>query len=154
DRLSLFDTPRMRSILSEVIPRTETATGRVRVRGGEEAVFSDLPQRFGRYLEDEGRMIQTRNEMLGNSKTGRRLCDEDAHPALSPITEVFDANCLMAAGRRAAFQAIQRMFGTRQGTAVSMARQLFDADPVRRQQSMEAIIARMGANRAQQLAQY
>jgi uncharacterized protein (DUF885 family) len=99
-------------------------------------------------------MVQTRNEVVGNSKTAQRLADDDAYRALSTITEVFHSNGVMAAGRKAATMAVQRMLGTRQDTAVAMARMLFDADPVRRAQNVEAVVRRMGANRAQQLARY
>jgi hypothetical protein len=142
DRLSLFDNPRIREILSEVLPR----------RGS-----FDNPRTFGRLLDTEGRMVQTRNEVVGNSKTAQRLADDEAYKAMGMIEEsigVFRNSGVTAGALNLTGRYLQRFFGMSQDTSVALARMLFTADPVQRQQNLERIIARMGANRAAQLARY
>jgi len=151
NKLQLFDNPRIQEILAYVIPRTETRTGRAKAN----AVFADRPQRFGRWLESEGRMVQTRNEVTGNSKTAQRLADDEAYRSLNTISEVFQATASPTqAMLKAADKAFQSVFGLRADTAAALSRMLFTADPVRRQQVIENIVRRMGASRAQALADY
>lgn len=140
DRLQLFDNPRIREILSEVLPR----------RGS-----FDNPVRLGEWLQSEGRMIQTRNEVVGNSKTAQRLADDEAYRALNTITEVFQSTgSPTQAVLKAAERAVQMIFGMRQDTSAAIARMLFTADPAQRRMNLQAIIRRMGANRAEMLARY
>jgi hypothetical protein len=150
DRLALLDTPRMRSILSHIIPRTETPTGRAKVG----ATFADRPQRYGSYLQNEALMIQTRNKAIGGSPTAERTGDDAAFKALTSISEVFHTRGLKAAAMRTVDKALSQIFGMAHDVSVSVARQLLTANPVERQKIMERIIARMGANRAAQFAGY
>lgn len=139
DRLGLFDNPRIRDILSEVIPRRGTF---------------DNPRTFGRYLEDEARMIATRNEVVGNSKTAQRLADDDRYRALSTLQEVFQSGGTTQAALRAIEKAAQAVFGMRQDTAAAIARQLFNANPTERMRILERIESRMGSSRMEALARY
>jgi hypothetical protein len=142
DRLALFDNPRIREILSEVVPS----------RGSFEN-----PQQLGRWLSGEQRMIATRNEVVGNSKTAQRLADDEAYKAMGMIEEsigVFRNGGVTAGALNLAGRYLHNVFGMRQDTSAAIARMLFTADPAQRRQNLERIIARMGANRAQQLAMY
>lgn len=157
DRLAIFDNPRARRILSYLIPRTETATGRTKIVGGAPATFSDRPQRFGRYVENEQKMIATRNEVTGNSKTAQRLADDAAYGPMTALEEfknAFSSGGATAAGLKILERGLNKVLGMRQDTSVAIARMLFTADPVRRRQNVERIIARMDADRAQALARY
>jgi hypothetical protein len=151
DRLALFDSPRVRELLAHVIPRTETAAGNVKAG----AVFGDSPQRFGRYLDAEWRMIQTRAEVVGNSKTAQRLADDEAYQSLSTIAEIWRASSNpITASAEIVSRLAERLFGMGADVSAEIARMLFTADPVQRARNLQAIVARMGADRAAQLARY
>ena len=120
-------------------------------------MFANRPQRFGAHLESEGRMIQTRNEVVGNSKTAQRLADDERFKALNAIEEIkeaFTSSGFTAAGYKAFERALTSVFGMRQDTAAAGARILFTADPVARLRYLERIEARMGRNRMDQFARY
>jgi hypothetical protein len=145
DRLRLFNTPRMENLLSEIIPRSN--------RGG--ATFANRPERFGAWRENEARMIETRNKAVGGSPTAERLADDQAYRALSTITEIYHSGgSPTAIAFNVARHALNRVFGMRQELSAQIARGLLDANPETRRQTVERVIARMGANRAKQLAQY
>lgn len=147
DKTQLFDRPNIEAILSEVIPRTETATGRARAG----ATFADRPERFGRYVGTEKRMIETRNEVLGNSKTAQRLADDQAYESMNQLSSAIErfkeSGSALNVGIKAAEHLFNRLFGMRADTSASLARMLFTADPARRADILARIEARMGRSR-------
>lgn len=140
DVSQVFESPRIQGILSEIIPRS---------RG----VFADRPERFGRFLANEKQMISTRDEVLGNSKTAQRLADDNAAKGLATLVDTMRANPSMTG---LAMQGMERildsLFGFRADVAASIARRLFTADPVAREQLLQALERRMGATRMEQFA--
>jgi len=146
DITRLFANPRVQEIMAEVIPRSR----------GADAVFANRPERFGEYLANEGRMIQTRNQTMGNSKTAERLADDEAlnnmqsmieaakRSAASPSASGFIVNIMEAA--------LSKLFGFRADTAAAIARQLYTASPREREMLLARIEARMGPGRAAEFA--
>lgn len=148
DITQIFENPRIQEILQEIIPRTETATGRVKAG----AVFADRPERFGRYLGNEKSMIGTRNEVVGNSKTAERLADDAAFNSMSGIIdEIRRSPTITALAFKGVEKALDRLFGFRADTAAFIARKLFTADPGERERLIRVLEQRMGANRTEQL---
>lgn len=148
DVTQVFENPRIEQILAAVIPRTETTTGRVKMKGGAPTAFADRPERLGRYLDGEKRMIETRDEVFGNSKTAQRLADDEAYEGLSSLVDaVRDKPSLTALGMRMVENALSKFFGYRADTAASLGRKLFAADPVARTRALEAIKARLEKDR-------
>jgi hypothetical protein len=150
DITQMFENPRIQGILQEVIPRTETATGRVKAG----STFSNRPERFGQFLGNEKDMIRTRDEVFGNSKTQQRSVDDAAFEDLNNIVEQFKGS---PSATQMGFQFVQsvlnRTFGMRADTATSISRMLFTADPAERARVLQAIEARMGPTRAERFAQ-
>src|SRR5690606_7762421 len=72
----LFKTPKAQRIMAAIVPRTQTETGRVRIRGGEPAEFADAPQRLGAYIDVENMFPETRNVAIGGSPTAGRIHDD------------------------------------------------------------------------------
>jgi hypothetical protein len=140
DVTQIFETPRVQDLLREVIPRTETATGRVK----KGAVYADRPERFGDFLANEKAMIGTRNRVLGGSPTADKLAD-DAKFTRQSVGQMFDA--LRGAGGitgivlEATTSALNKVFGMREDVAAEIGRRLFTANPAER----EAIIRRLEA---------
>lgn len=151
DKTQLFDNPRIQELLSEVIPRTETAGGRAR------GVFGDRPERFGRYVGNEKRMVETRNEVVGNSKTAQRQADDEAFEGMTKLGAAIDkfknSGSALNIGIKAAETIITKLFGMRADTAASIARQLFAADPAVRARVLSNIETRMGRGKLEELLQ-
>lgn len=146
DLTRLFASPRVQEILSEVVPRSR----------GADAVFANRPERFGQYLANEGKMIQTRNQTMGNSKTAERLADDEA---LNNMQSMIDAAKRSAASPSASGMivnlmetALSRLFGFRADTAAAIARRLYTANPRERDMLLARIEARMGPGRAAHFA--
>jgi len=150
DITQMFENPRIQGILQEVIPRTQTRTGRVKAN----SEFANRPERFGQFLGNEKDMIRTRDEVFGNSKTQQRSVDDAAFEDLNNIVEQFKGS---PSATQMGFQFVQsvlnRTFGMRTDTAKSISRMLFTADPAERTRVLQAIEARMGPTRAAQFAQ-
>lgn len=149
DRTQLFDNPRMQELLSEVIPRTQTTTRRVK-KGAE---FGDRPERFGSFVADEGRMIRTRDVVSGNSKTAERMADDAAFDTLHTFIEIFKNPSVVQIGKRGLEYALNKTFGMRADTATQLAEQLLTADPARRAAVINAIQRRMGPTRFARFAE-
>jgi hypothetical protein len=147
DATRLFDNPRIQELLSEVIPRTETATGRAKAG----ATFANRPERFGGYIGDEKRMIKTRDEVLGNSKTQQRKVDDEAYDDMNALGEAIDkfrqSGSLVNVGIKSVEAVIHKLFGMRADTAAALARSLFTANPQQRAMILARIEARMGPDR-------
>lgn len=150
DKTLLFDNPRVQELLQTIIPRTETASGRAK------GVYGDRPERFGAFIGDEKRMIETRNVTQGGSPTQRNIKDDEAYAAMSKLGETIErfknSPNLTMLGVRAIEQSLQKLFGMNADVAASIARQLFTADPLVRAQVLNGVAQRLGKNRAEQLA--
>lgn len=148
DITQIFESPRVEAILSTVIPKTQTATGRVKMQGGAPAEFADRPERFGRYLEGERKMIETRDEVFGNSKTAQRAADDEAYEGLASLVDTVRATPSMTAlGVKMVENALSKFFGYRADTAASIGRKLFAAEPRARREALEAVRARLDRDR-------
>lgn len=137
DITQIFENPRIQELLSEVIPRSGRGT----------AEFADRPERFGRYLGNEKTMIQTRNEVAGNSKTAQRLADDEAYEQLQAVFEQFHSPSILGYAKKITQWSLNKAFGYRADTAAAMADDLFTADPARRAQLLARVRERMGQER-------
>ena len=84
-------------------------------------------------LDSEGRMIKTRNEVLGNSKTAQRLADDEAlNDMMGLVEQVRGATTGTGAVMKGVTAVLERMFGFRADTAaiVADAATTPDAGPV------------------------
>jgi hypothetical protein len=152
DKTQIFDNPRIQELLSEVIPRTETATGKAKAG----AVFADRPERFGRYIGNEKRMIETRDQVLGNSKTAQRLKDDEAFNDMNALNSAIDkfkqSGSVLNVAVKAFESLLNKLFGMRADTAASLSRKLFTASPLEREQLLAAVAQRMGPDRFSQFS--
>jgi hypothetical protein len=153
EMLALFQTPRVQELLQTAVPKTP----------GKAAVFSDRPQRFGRYLDFERQMLDTRDTVRGNSMTARNLADDRALEALETVNGMKDA--LAAAGGALSLahgnpfglmgivnsvgNVVSRMFGMPADTARELSRMLFTANPTEQQAIVRRLAAIMPAERMQ-----
>lgn len=145
DIVQKFENPRIQEILEEAIPKSRRA----------DAEFARRAERFGQWLENEKRMIGTRNEVLGGSQTAERVGDDKALNAMmSLVEEVKGQPSLFAMGVKTVETALNKLFGFRADTAASVSRMLFTADPYQRQRLIRAVQARMTPGRAEMLARY
>lgn len=151
DVTQVFQNPRIQQILEGVIPRTETASGRVAFG----SVFGDRPERFGRYIDNERGMVGTRNEVMGNSATAQRLADDKALDSMSSIIEQMrQTPTWTALAMKAVQSGLDRLFGFRADTAAFVASKLFTASPQERDRLLRALEARMGRNRMEHFQAY
>ncbi len=154
DKTALFDNPRIDALLAEVIPRTETSTGRVKMVGGAPAEFSNRPERFGRFIDNEKRMAETPRVVQGGSPTQRNIKDDEAYNIMNKFSETIEqfrsSASVAMLGVRAAEQLLSKLFGMRADTAQSIARMLFNADPIVRARVLNAVEARYGRDRLDQ----
>lgn len=144
DTSRMFDNPRVQELLTEVIPRSE--------RSGD--TFANRPERFGRYLEDQKSMTQTRNTVFGGSQTQRNIQDDQASNAMDSLSTMFSGGgqpqTMTAMAAKAATAAINKLFGFRADVAEHIARKLFTSDPAEIGRLLRALEERGGANRMQQ----
>lgn len=142
DVTQIFETPRVQQILEELIPKS----------GASGAAFANRPERFGRYIQAEKRMIDTRNQVFGNSKTAERLADDQAFETMSSLME----QAKSAAGNpsasnfviKGAEAILNRLFGVRADTAKAIAEKLYTASPLEQAKLFSALERRMGPSRA------
>lgn len=147
DITQLFQQQRVRDLLSAIIPRSKDAGG----------VFANRPERFGDLLNREQRMVQTANEVLGNSKTAQRQVDDMAFAgdALASMWNRFRGSpSLFNMGIEAIGVGIQKVFGYRQDVALAMARRLLETDPAVRNQILRRLARRGGPDRFARFADY
>lgn len=147
DSTQLFQTPRSQEVVEALIPRSKT----------DGAVFANRPERFGEYLSTEQRMIQTRNETLGNSKTRQRDADDAALDDMQSFLETAKRSAQQS-GSVTGFVlnimevALSKAFGFRADTAAAVARMLYSANPRERAAILSRIEMRMEPGRAAQFA--
>ncbi|MGE3877267.1 MAG: hypothetical protein AB7F74_30275, partial [Parvibaculaceae bacterium] len=151
DKTQIFDNPRIQEILRAAIPKTETATGRAKVVDGQLASFADRPERFGRYVGNEQRMIETRNQVVGNSKTAERLKDDEAFDSMNGLASTLEkfrsSGSAINLGLKAVEHVFDKLFGMRADTAAAISRKLFTADPREQAVLISNLRQRMGRNR-------
>lgn len=157
DKTQLFDRRRAERLLSEVIPRDLTDTGRLKTaRTGPEGQLEPTegalrPEKFGRYIDDQKTMVETRNVVQGGSQTQKNKRDDDNFDIMSKWQEIKEnsSNLTTMAVKQAA-NMLSQLFGMRQDTAAAAGRMLFTADPIQRRQVILAIERRLGRNRMEQ----
>ncbi len=146
DKTRIFDAPNIQELLSEILPRSKSAS----------AEFANRPERFGQYLENEKRMIGTRDVVTGNSKTAERIKDDEAYNVMTKLGETVErfrnSSSMTMVGVRAVESMLNKLFGMRADTAASIARQLFTANPAERERVLQGVSARLGRNRAEQFS--
>lgn len=146
DVTKIFTTPRVQEIMSELIPRSK----------GADATFANRPERFGQYLANEGKMIQTRNQTMGNSKTAERLADDEALNSMQSMIEAAKKSTASPSASGMVMNlmesALSKLFGFRADTAAAIARRLYTANPREREILLARIEARMGPGRAAHFA--
>ncbi len=144
DVTQIFETPRMQEILREVIPRSQ----------GRAAAFADRPERFGQFVANEKRMISTRNETLGNSKTAERLQDDEALSEMQSLASEAIKSGASPAGfvMRVVERSLERLFGFRADTASAIAQKLYTASPMERERLLSELERRLGPTRSAQFA--
>lgn len=147
DVTQLFQQQRVRDLMNEIIPRSK----------GKTDVFANRPERFGDLMNREQRMVQTANEVLGNSKTAQRQVDDMAFAgdALASMWNRFRGSpSLFNMGIEAIGVGIQKVFGYRQDVALAMARRLLETDPTVRNQILRRLARRGGPDRFARFADY
>lgn len=147
DVTQLFQQQRVRDLMGEIIPRSQ----------GRGDVFRNRPERFGGLLNREQRMVQTNNEVLGNSKTAQRQQDDTAFAgdALANMWDRFrHSPSLFNMGLEAVGVGIQKMFGYRQDVAAALARRLLEQDPTARNQILRRLSQRGGPDRFARFADH
>lgn len=144
DATRIFSTPRQQEVLQIMIPRSE--------RGS--AAFHNRPERFGKYIEGERQMIETRDVVRGGSPTARNLADDEAFEVLNSVVEQFKNNpSTWTFGKLAVDYAISKAFGMRADTAKALGEMLFTADPTRRGEIIQRVAQRMGPERMLRFSQ-
>lgn len=138
DVTQAFDNPRVQDLLSTVVPRSEDGS----------AAFATRPERLGRFLDNEKRMIKTRDVVRGGSTTARNLADDEAFETLSTLVDQFRTiPSAWSIGIRAIEYALDKAFGMRAETAKALAQMLFTAEPARRAEVLARVSSRMGPER-------
>ena len=101
-------------------------------------------------------MIQTRNEVTGNSKTAERLKDDEAYNVMSKLGETVErfrnSSSMTMLGVRAVESMLSKVFGMRADTAAAISKQLFTANPADRERVLQGVAERLGRNRAEQFS--
>jgi hypothetical protein len=141
DVTKAFTSPRVQEILREVIP----------VPKKKDSVFANRPERFGSFISNERRIVETRNDTMGNSKTAERLADDEA---LNGMQSMIDAakNSVGNGGTtnfamRMAENVLNRLFGFRADTAAAVAQKLYTASPAEQAKLLSELERRMGPSR-------
>ncbi len=147
DKTKIFDKPNIQELLTEIIQRSQEKS----------AMFANRPERFGQYLADQKKMIETRDIIGGNSMTQRNKVDDEAYNVMQKVGETWDkmknSSGVVALGINFAESALQKMFGMRADTASALARGMFSANPRERDRFLSAVERRLGANRAEHFSQ-
>jgi hypothetical protein len=140
DVTQIFETPRIQGLLREVVPRTETATGRVK----KGAVYADRPERLGDFLANEKAMVKTRDKVLGGSPTQERGMDDMKFTRQS-LGQMVD-RLRMSGGvtgvvMEAAATGLNKIFGMREDVAAEIGRRLFTVRPAERERILQRLEA-------------
>lgn len=139
-------------LLGGMIPRSQ--------KGG--AAFADRPQRVGRYLAAEQRMVEARDVAKGGSSSMRNAADDEALATLQQLAvkdtldtvntfvDVFrGSQSLWHVGQRIFILAADKAFGMRAEAAIALAHMLATANPMRQAQIIERLGRTIEADRMQ-----
>lgn len=138
----MFETPRIQELLREVVPRTQTKTGRVKMKGGAPAVYADRPQRLGDFLANEKTMVGTRDTVLGGPATAERLASDAKFTRQGlgqMITNLRSGGGVTGVILEATATGLNKIFGMREDVAAEVGRRLFTAKPA----DIERILQRL-----------
>jgi len=145
DVTQLFASPRVQEILSEIIPRSASPGGK----------FADRPERFGQFIANEKRMIETRNQTMGNSKTAERLADDQALDNMQGMVQAARQSLQNPSASGMLMKGLdlilQKTFGFRADTAAAVAQKLYTANPREQALLWAALERRLGPNRSEHL---
>jgi len=139
DITQIFETNRVRELMSEIIPRS----------GKNQAVYRNRPERFGEYIDREARMVSTDRAVMGNSATAQRQQDDAAFAgdALASMWNRFRSSpSLFNMGVEAIGAGIQKVFGYRQDVALALAKRLLEQNPTVRNQILRRLQRRSPNN--------
>jgi hypothetical protein len=149
DVTQIFETPRVQDLLRVVVPRTETATGRVK----KGAVYADRPERLADLVGNEKTMVLSNNKILGNSATAGRQMDDAKFTRQGlgqMITNLRTGGGITGVVLEGAATGLNKIFGMREDVAAEVARRLFTANP----QQIEAILQRLERASPQKAAMF
>lgn len=134
DVTRLFQQRRVQELLNEIVPRSAGRTDQ----------FRDRPQRFGEFMQRQGRMVQTRNAVLGNSATAQRAQDDmrGAGDMLSSALQALRGGTSWVL--EAAANTLNRVAGYNQEVSRELARTLTSTDPQQQAAALNRIRQRMG----------
>lgn len=135
DVTKLFDKPRLDEVLQEIIPRS---------KGNGE--FSDVPERFGRYIANEQMIQGTPKRTYQGSPTAERVADDKAANELFDLADQLKKGGWQHVVSNFAADVLTKMFGYRADTAATMGRVLFTADPMQRANAIREIRKVMSAD--------
>jgi hypothetical protein len=136
--LEIFDSPRVSQLIRVTVPRGKTKSG----------TYSDRHLRFGDYVEAERAMIETRDQVKGNSLTAQRIQDDlalgglETVQAMQTFTDMWRGSSgLLNFGMKLLEWIVDRSFGIGNDRAAALSRMLFTANPA----EQEAILGRLAA---------
>lgn len=136
DATKLFQERRVQDLLRAVIPNS---------RGAGE--FADRSARFGEYLRRQARMGETRNAVLGNSKTAERSSDDAAFTGDALARFLGGGRALTNMGLEIVAATAQKAFGYRADVAAALARRLVETNPAQRLQILRNLRRRIAPSR-------
>jgi len=143
DVTKVFQKRNVQDLMSEVIPQPRST----------KSDYYDRPERFGEVLRREARMVQHRNQTLGNSSTPQRTGD-DAEYAANAMGELWNRFRGSPTLTNMAFEAVssvlRRVTAYRQDVADAMARRLMSSDPAEQVKYLREIEAALGKNKFEQ----
>jgi DNA replication initiation complex subunit (GINS family) len=149
DVTQIFETPRVQDLLRVVVPRTETATGRVK----KGAVYADRPERLADLVGNEKTMVKSNNKILGNSATAERLADDAKFTRQGlgqMITNLRSSGGVTGVILEATATGLNKIFGMREDVAAEVGRRLFTAKP----DDIERILQRLEKASPQKAARF
>lgn len=149
DVTQIFETPRVQELLREVVPRTQTATGRVK----KGAVYADRPERLADLVGNEKTMVRSNNKILGNSATAERVADDMkfTRQGLSQmIANLRSSGGITGVVMEGAAAGLNKIFGMREDVAAEVGRRLFTAKP----DEIERILQRLEKVAPQKAGQF
>lgn len=133
DITRLFDEPRTQELLRAAIPNSRRASD----------TFGDRSGRFGEFVRNQQRQVQTRNEVIGNSKTAQRLQD-DVRFAGDMVSSALQS---LRGGANIVFEAVtvglQRALGFNQAVSTQIARRLIETNPDEQRRILARVMDRM-----------
>lgn len=139
DVTQLFQTRRVRDLMNEVIPVPKSSG----------STFADRPERFGDVMAREQRMVQTRNEAMGNSKTAQRGNDDEMfnNDAATTLFDRFKSMNVKDFILEEIANVGRQMFGYRTEVANELAKKLLMAGPAEQQAYLAQLQKQVGPDK-------